>query len=139
MAATSKASSAVLLQSMVGAAFGPTEYLATTTSTPTPTRSSGTADLVLGGERGVTLTVEKGDVLVLPAGTGHRRLRHSPNFLVVGGYPRGQQRPDEYLSSEMCANCRNRLRAVALPKTDPLYGDDGVLLKAWQTAGHSSS
>ena len=58
-------------------------------------------------------------------------MRHSPDFLVVGGYPVGQENPDEYLTLELCGNCRNRLRAVKLPEADPLFGESGPLMKIW--------
>jgi uncharacterized protein YjlB len=47
----------------------------------------GSAVLRIGGDRGTALTVEAGDVLLLPAGTGHQRLSASGEFCVIGGYP----------------------------------------------------
>jgi len=88
--------------------------------------------LALGGEQGKHMTVRRGDVLILPAGTGHRRLRAGPDFLVVGAYPKGQEKCDVYLDSALCGNCRRRLRAVKLPEADPLYGRDGKLLSLWE-------
>jgi uncharacterized protein YjlB len=92
----------------------------------------GRATLVLGGEGGLEVEVSAGDVLVLPAGTGHRRIRDSWDFWVVGAYPRGQENFDEYTDRAMCTNCGFRLRAVSLPKRDPLFGAKGPLVTLWQ-------
>jgi uncharacterized protein YjlB len=96
--------------------------------------SAGSAQLVLGGEGGTQLLVTAGDLLILPAGTAHRRIKDSWDFWVVGAYPRGQEKYDEYVDKALCANCRSRLRAVKLPEADPLYGKDGPLLKAWDVS-----
>jgi len=90
------------------------------------------AQLLLGGDGGEKLTVGKGDVLVLPAGTGHRRLRAGPEFRVVGAYPRGQEHYDIYLDAASCGNYRPRLQAVPGPHADPVYGKDGPLLGIWK-------
>lgn len=96
---------------------------------------AGAATLMLGGDSGRTFAITCGDVLVLPAGTGHRRIRAAPDFLVVGAYPKGQERPDEYVDLANCGNYRNRLRAVPLPEADPLYGRNGPLIRAWAREG----
>jgi uncharacterized protein YjlB len=81
---------------------------------------SGGATVALGGPGGRTLEVRGGDVLVLPAGTGHRRLRG--DLLVVGAYPPGQDwdllRGDPAEHAAAVAN----IARVPDPPADPVTG-----------------
>jgi uncharacterized protein YjlB len=91
----------------------------------------GHASVQLGGPGGARFEVAAGDVLVLPAGTGHRNLGSSPDLLVAGAYPRGQswdlRRGDPGEHDEVLAN----IAAVALPATDPVLGPAGPLVELW--------
>ena len=82
---------------------------------------SGSATLELGGPQGAAFAVTRGDVLVLPAGTGHRRAAARDGFTVVGAYPAGQERYDILRDADEAA--RERIRAVPLPDRDPVGGD----------------
>lgn len=91
----------------------------------------GSARIAFGGEAGVTVEVGMGDVVVIPAGVGHRNIGSSSDFLVVGAYPRDQTwdlrtgEPGE--RPEVLENIAH----VALPETDPVFGKEGPLLRYW--------
>src|SRR5210317_1553268 len=50
----------------------------------------GWAEVQLGGDGSKIVRIEKGDMVVLPAGTAHKRINSGDGFAVVGGYPDGQ-------------------------------------------------
>jgi uncharacterized protein YjlB len=92
----------------------------------------GAAVLALGGPQGEEVEVAAGDVLVLPAGTGHKRVSAEAGFQVVGAYPPGQEdydlrRGDPAELEEALSN----IERVALPTSDPVEGERGALLEAW--------
>ena len=47
----------------------------------------GRAKVRFGGDKGQELDIKQGDVVVLPAGTGHQCLWASPDLMVIGAYP----------------------------------------------------
>ncbi|GGM11412.1 cupin domain-containing protein [Deinococcus aerophilus] len=50
----------------------------------------GQVRVTLGGEGGTSLHLTSGDVVLLPAGTGHRNDGASPDLLVIGAYAGGR-------------------------------------------------
>lgn len=90
----------------------------------------GSATLQLGGDAGQAVGVSAGDVLVLPAGTGHRRITASEDFTVVGAYPPGQEHYD--ICRTRSAELELRISKLPLPATDPVRGGDGSLLRLWK-------
>ena len=84
-----------------------------------------------GGDKGRALTLTAGDVAVLPAGTGHRRIRVSADLLVVGAYPAGgdydEPRPGEVDHDEAVAS----IAKVKRPRKDPVYGAEGPVADLW--------
>ena len=92
----------------------------------------GRATVEFGGAKGRTLTVEAGDVVVLPAGTGHRRVGASGDLLVVGAYPRNgsfdQRRPGQIDHASAVA----AVAEVPLPEMDPVHGSTGPLMELWK-------
>lgn len=93
--------------------------------------AAGRATVQLGGAGGRAFDVAAGDVVVLPAGTGHQLLDASADLLVVGAYPRNgrfdQKRPGD-MGREAA---RRAVAAVPLPELDPVAGTDGPLMRLW--------
>ena len=91
----------------------------------------GKGQVRFGGDRGRTYRLKAGDVVVLPAGTGHECLDASKDFLVVGAYPPSGTY-DECSELEHRARALKTIPKVARPRKDPVYGSDGALLKLWR-------
>jgi uncharacterized protein YjlB len=93
----------------------------------------GRAKVMFGGAKGRELDLTQGDVVVLPAGTGHQGLWVSPDLMVIGAYP-GTGRYDLCRGSKVeYGRAIETIPRVPLPKTDPVYGQDGPLLRLWRT------
>jgi uncharacterized protein YjlB len=93
----------------------------------------GTAKVQFGGNRGRILSLKAGDVAVLPAGTGHRKISASRDLLVVGAYPPSG-------TYDLCTKSEDRQRSlrtipkVAKPRKDPVFGSGGPLVTLWTSA-----
>jgi len=86
--------------------------------------AEGKVTVKLGGKEGRNFRLKAGDMLVLPAGVGHRRIGDDAGLKVIGAYPPGQSH----------YNMKREGRAVPkvpLPQADPFYGEAGPLLRLW--------
>ncbi|HEX3938460.1 MAG TPA: hypothetical protein VHX43_13230 [Xanthobacteraceae bacterium] len=93
----------------------------------------GRATVRFGGDKGEEIEIAPGDVVILPAGTGHQRLTQTPELVVIGAYPpvgkydlcRGS-RPDH-------AKAIVTIPKVPRPATDPIFGRNGPLVSLWSS------
>ena len=94
----------------------------------------GRAKVRFGGDKGEVVEVQAGDLAVLPAGTGHQRLSSSDDLLVIGAYPpEGTYNLCRGAKSEHDAALKT-IPNVPAPKSDPVFGKDGGLVKLWRVS-----
>ncbi|GAB3956269.1 cupin [Spirosoma harenae] len=91
---------------------------------------SGNARLHIGGERGPKISVQAGDILILPAGVGHKNLGSS-QLGIVGAYPDGRSWDlNRGLPGER-PQVDQTIAALPIPTTDPILGTSDGLPKIW--------
>ncbi|WP_420147822.1 cupin domain-containing protein [Spirosoma sp.] len=93
---------------------------------------SGSALLQLGGEKGEKVRVQAGDIVVIPAGVGHKKLESSADFGVVGAYPDGRNYDTLRGEPGERPQADKNIAAVPLPATDPFLGKRGGLGDFWK-------
>lgn len=94
----------------------------------------GRVTVEFGGSRGETVELAAGDVAILPAGTGHRRISATPDLLVVGAYPAGGNGSYDQPASGRGGHEATvaAVAATPLPGQDPVFGRDGPLMTLWK-------
>jgi uncharacterized protein YjlB len=92
---------------------------------------AGSTTLLLGGEEGRKVQVQKGDVLIIPAGVAHKNLEAEHQVACIGAYPDGHDYDiNTGQQGERPATDRN-IAAVPLPTQDPLYGHGEGICRIW--------
>jgi uncharacterized protein YjlB len=92
----------------------------------------GETALLLGGENGITIFVQKGDVLVIPAGVAHINLGKEKDVICLGGYPEGREYDMNYGEPDERPKADHNIAALPIPETDPVFGKNGGLLNIWK-------
>lgn len=93
----------------------------------------GVVAIAFGGAKGTCRRLNAGDVAVLPAGTGHRRIDASDDLLVVGAYPQNSGDYDQPTPSDaQHPDAIINISKVPRPKSDPVYGCEGPLIRLWR-------
>jgi len=94
---------------------------------------SGKATIQLGDDKGPKFLVEKGDVLVIPAGVAHKNLDEENDVGVVGAYPDGRDYDMNYGQPGERPKTDENIARVPVPATDPLEGPAGELIRRWRS------
>jgi uncharacterized protein YjlB len=93
----------------------------------------GRARVRFGGKQGKVFRLQAGDVVILPAGTGHEAIRATKDLLVVGAYPTSGKY-DEYTGRrDQHTKAVRMIPKVRLPRKDPVFGKKGPLKKLWKS------
>ena len=92
----------------------------------------GRARVRFGGNKGEEIEIAKGDVAVLPAGTGHQCLWASQDLMVIGAYPKSGRYDLCRGSKGEHAKALKSIPRVPMPDTDPVFGQQGPLLRLWR-------
>jgi uncharacterized protein YjlB len=92
----------------------------------------GRATVRFGGEKGEEIEVVPGDVVVLPAGTGHQCLHQTPTLVVIGAYPPSGKYNLCRGSKAEHAKALATILKVPLPASDPVFGAHGPLVTLWR-------
>ena len=92
---------------------------------------SGSAMVHMGGEQGSKITIKAGDIIIIPAGVGHKNLE-SENLGVVGAYPGGMMYDINYGKAGERPHADKNIAAVPVPGTDPLLGKKNGLPDIWK-------
>lgn len=93
---------------------------------------SGWAVVQLGGPGNDPVKIEKGDLVVLPSGTAHKRIDSGGGFAVVGAYPDRQSWDMNYGKEEEREKARQNISKVPLPQNDPVFGVSGKMFEFWK-------
>lgn len=93
---------------------------------------SGQAEVLFGGENGTSVSVNQGDVVVIPAGVGHKCIEKSSDFQVMGAYPDHQEMDMCSGKEEEWPRVLKNIQNVPIPENDPLFGKNGPMFDYWK-------
>lgn len=91
----------------------------------------GETRIQLGGETGAVVTVQRGDVLIIPAGVAHCNLGKEKQVSCVGAYPDGRDYDMNYGKAGERPRADRNIAGVPVPEKDPVFGTRAGIVKYW--------
>jgi uncharacterized protein YjlB len=91
----------------------------------------GRAKVRFGGKKGKEIDIGVGDVVILPAGTGHQLVTQTQELVVIGAYPPSGKYNLCRGSKAEHAKAIASIPKVPAPATDPVFGASGPLIALW--------
>jgi uncharacterized protein YjlB len=92
----------------------------------------GRATVRFGGVKGRDIDIVPGDVVILPAGTGHQKLKQTDDLVVIGAYPPSGKYNLCRGSKAEHAKALVSIPKVPPPASDPVFGPKGPLMALWR-------
>ncbi|HTB32104.1 MAG TPA: cupin domain-containing protein [Bacteroidia bacterium] len=92
----------------------------------------GKTTLLLGGLKGMKLEIEKGDVLIIPAGVAHQNLNSENKVKCVGAYPGGIKYDMKYGKPDERPQSDKNIKNVDMPMNDPVFGRFNGISEYWK-------
>ncbi len=93
----------------------------------------GRATVRFGGDKGREIEIVPGDVVILPAGTGHQLVTQSQELVVIGAYPPSGKYDLCRGSKAEHSKAVGSIPKVPLPPSDPAFGPKGPLIALWRS------
>jgi uncharacterized protein YjlB len=91
----------------------------------------GSANLQLGGKKGIVIEARKNDVIIIPAGVAHKNLDKETQLKCIGAYPDGSDYDINYGHPGERPQTDRNIRKIPKPELDPVFGKKGGILKFW--------
>ena len=92
----------------------------------------GQTKLQLGGPSGPKIFIEKGDVLIIPAGVAHKNLGAEDSVGVIGAYPDGREYDMNYGKPGERPGTDKNINSISVPVSDPVMGEHKGLTTIWR-------
>jgi uncharacterized protein YjlB len=91
----------------------------------------GKTTILLGGRGGRKLEIEKGDVVIIPAGVAHKNLGKEKDVICIGGYPDDKEYDMNYGEEKERPKTDHTIAKLPIPGTDPVFGTEKGVVEFW--------